>query len=112
MGIDDLSFHNGIIRQPMSRAQCAALLAELPGWRIETADHEMLAAAFEFADFVEAMSFANRVGELAETLNHHPELTVAWGSVSVKWWTHTARGITVNDIVLARETAKLAVTRP
>lgn len=110
MDVDNLSFQSGVIKQALPPADCTALLDQLPGWHIEAGDIPMLTASFRFPDFARALAFANRVGALAEQFNHHPELTVAWGETTVRWWTHTADGIATNDVVLARETSRLAQT--
>ena len=109
MDIDDLGFRKGVVKAALTAPEREELLAQIPGWRVVADDQvEMLEREFEFADFSSALSFANRVGEIAEAWNHHPALTVTWGNVKVAWWTHTAAGVTVNDIVLARETQALA----
>lgn len=68
---------------------------------------ERLVKTFRFANFQEAMAFANRVAELAEAKGHHPRLTVEWGRVMVEWWTHSAGGITEKDREMARLTDAL-----
>ncbi len=67
-----------------------------------------LERTFAFPNFVDALAFANRVGELAEAENHHPELTVSWGATKVRWWTHTANGVTESDEHLAERCSALA----
>jgi 4a-hydroxytetrahydrobiopterin dehydratase len=56
---------------------------------------------FKFKDFSNAMSFANKVAEIAEAEAHHPDLTVAWGMCSVEIWTHKINGLTESDFILA-----------
>lgn len=112
MNIDTLNFVPGNIEDAMPDADCAELLAQLPGWHIESNGHNALIGSFRFDNFAGAMSFANRVADVAESFDHHPELTVTWGRATVKWWTHTAGGISVNDFVLARETHKLSASDP
>jgi 4a-hydroxytetrahydrobiopterin dehydratase len=56
---------------------------------------------FAFADFAEALAFVNRVGELAEEENHHPDVDIRWNRVRLRWWTHVAGGITDRDRALA-----------
>lgn len=107
MGINDLQFQKGEIRETMPAAELAALLAEMPEWQVVEDGQQMIAATFGFSDFVQALDFTNRVGELAESYNHHPEITVEYGKATVKWWTHTAGGVATNDVVLARETSKI-----
>lgn len=63
---------------------------------------------FAFADFASALAFVNRVGELAEAENHHPDVSFGWGRVTLRWWTHSAGGITDRDRDLAARSAALA----
>ena len=63
---------------------------------------------FEFPDFASALSFVNRVGELAEAENHHPDISFGWGRVTLRWWTHSAGGVTERDRDLAERSAALA----
>jgi len=65
---------------------------------------ERLVKTFRFKNFLEALAFAQKVGELAERENHHPRLTVEWGRVTVEWWTHSQGGITEKDREMARLT--------
>jgi 4a-hydroxytetrahydrobiopterin dehydratase len=59
-------------------------------------------------DFAEAMAFVNRVAEVAEARNHHPDIAVSWDTVTLTQWSHSAGGITQADVALARELAALA----
>jgi 4a-hydroxytetrahydrobiopterin dehydratase len=70
---------------------------------------DALERTFQFANFVEALAFVNRVGELAEAENHHPDIAVHYNRVTLRWWTHTAGGITDRDRDLAEKTSALAV---
>lgn len=106
MGINDLQLEQGEIRETLPAAERSSLLAEMPEWQVTQDGQEMIVATFGFSDFVQALEFTNRIGDLAESCNHHPEITVEYGKVTVKWWTHTAGGVATNDMVLARETSK------
>jgi 4a-hydroxytetrahydrobiopterin dehydratase len=66
-----------------------------------------LERAFEFASFPDAIAFVNRLAELAERENHHPDMLVSYRRVTVRWTTHSAGGITDRDRALAGETGKL-----
>ena len=59
---------------------------------------------FRFPDFAEALAFVNRVGELAEDANHHPDVAIHWNRVTLRWWTHVSGTITERDFELARQT--------
>jgi 4a-hydroxytetrahydrobiopterin dehydratase len=66
-----------------------------------------LERTFEFPGFVEALAFVNRVGELAESENHHPDIVINYNRVTLRWWTHTAGGITDRDRELAERSSAL-----
>ena len=53
------------------------------------------------ADFAGAMRFVNAVAELAEEADHHPDITIAWNTVTLALWTHVSGGITAADLELA-----------
>ena len=67
-----------------------------------------LEQTFELPSFAEAVAFVNRVAELAEQENHHPDLTLSYRKVTVRWTTHSAGGITDRDRELAARTDGLA----
>lgn len=66
-----------------------------------------LERTFEFASFPAAIAFVNRLAELAERENHHPDITVSYRRVTVRWTTHSAGGITDRDRELAASTDSL-----
>jgi 4a-hydroxytetrahydrobiopterin dehydratase len=66
-----------------------------------------LERTFEFESFVDALAFVNRVGELAEAESHHPDIAIHYNKVTLRWWTHTADGVTDRDRELAEESAQL-----
>ena len=67
-----------------------------------------LERTFVFGNFAEALAFVNRVGELAEAENHHPDIRIDYSRVTLRWWTHTAGGVTDRDRDLAARSADLA----
>lgn len=103
MNVQELEFQQGEITDALSSEEARELLGQLSGWALEN-NGKVLARSYKFSDFVGALRFANAVGELAEEYNHHPEVTLEYGKATVKWWTHTAGGVTANDFLLARET--------
>lgn len=74
-------------------------LDRLPGW--ERAG-EAIAKPVRLGDFREAISYVNRVAEVAEARNHHPDIAIHWNQVTLTIWTHSAGGLTVADFALAR----------
>ena len=66
-----------------------------------------LERVFVFRDFAEALAFVNRVGELAEAEDHHPDVEINWNRVTLRWWTHVRGAVTERDHELARRTNDL-----
>jgi 4a-hydroxytetrahydrobiopterin dehydratase len=62
-----------------------------------------LQRSYEFGDFAEALAFVNRVGELAERENHHPDIEIHWNRVTLRWWTHAKDAVTDRDYELAEQ---------
>ena len=79
-------------------AALAAALARLSGWgRAGRA----IEKAWRFADFRTALAFVNRVGELAERQQHHPDIAIHYSEVTLTLWSHDAGGVTTRDVKLA-----------
>ena len=85
---------------PLDRAEIESYLADLGHeWRV--VDDHHLEKEFRFNDFKEALAFTNRVGELAESVGHHPDIYLAWGKVRLTVWTHKIDGLNEADFVFA-----------
>lgn len=83
-------------------------MAELPDWQVIQVDGvNRLSRTFKFKNFVEALSFTDAVGSIAEEQNHHPSIVTEWGKVTVTWWTHKIGGLHLNDFVMAARTDEL-----
>ena len=90
---------------PLASERASELLAELgDGWQLDADGH--LSRQFEFANFVDALDFANRVGRIAEEQAHHPDLYIAWGKCRVDIWTHKIDGLTESDFFLAAKVSR------
>jgi 4a-hydroxytetrahydrobiopterin dehydratase len=73
----------------------------------ELADEQRLEKTFKFKNFREALDFTNRVGELAESVGHHPDIFLAWGKVKLTIWTHKISGLTESDFIFAAKVEQL-----
>ncbi len=80
-------------------------MADPDGW---SEVDDALERTFTFDDFRGALAFVNRVAELAEAENHHPDIAIHYNRVTLRWWTHTAGGITDRDRELAARSADVA----
>lgn len=82
----------------LDEADLAAALARLPDWQ---RDGDAITRTFAFKGFMRPTLLANAIAYLAEQANHHPELTIRWGSLTVRLWTHDTGGLTERDVALA-----------
>jgi len=86
--------------RPLRGEALMKLQAELGGgWTVVEQHH--LEKEYKFNDFREALDFTNRVGELAENVDHHPEICLSWGKVKITILTHKIGGLAENDFVFA-----------
>ncbi len=95
---------SGIMRpQKLENAAIDAWLNAHGAWRRTTSSggKDAVAREYKFPDFSAALAFVVRVGCAAEKRDHHPDVELGWGRVSVLWSTHDAGGITSLDLELA-----------
>ena len=74
---------------------------ELLGNDWQVVDEHHLEKTYRFTDFVQALDFTNRVGALAEEINHHPDICLGWGRVHITLWTHKIDGLADADFIWA-----------
>ena len=92
---------------PLPREDAEQLLAETPGWTLDT-DAKQIERTFRFPDFEQSLAFVNRIGALAESEDHHPDITFGWGYCRVVWQTHKIKGLHENDFIMAAKVNTLA----
>jgi 4a-hydroxytetrahydrobiopterin dehydratase len=91
---------------PLKGNDLARLAQEVgTAWRVVNEHH--LEREFKFENFRQALDFTNKVGELAEQQNHHPDIYLAWGKVKLTLWTHKIDGLTESDFVFAAKVNQL-----
>ena len=92
----------------VTEAEMQELLADLPEWKVVDQNGiKQLQRVFSFADFAAALTFTQKVGQLAEQQQHHPAILTEWGKVTVTWWTHKIKGLHKNDFIMAAKTDAL-----
>ncbi len=93
---------------PLNKKDIEHYFSQLEDWRIYEKEGEpRLEKTFTFKDFKGALTFSNRVGQAAESENHHPAILTEWGKVTVTWWTHRIKGFSLNDFIMAAKTDML-----
>lgn len=80
-------------------------LPEAAEWTV--ADEHHLVRLYKFPDFRSALTFVNKVGELAEEQGHHPDILLGWGKAEITTWTHAVNGLTESDFILAAKIDQL-----
>jgi 4a-hydroxytetrahydrobiopterin dehydratase len=87
-------------RKKMTAAEAESRIGSTSGWRL---DSDALVKRFEFADFGESLAFVNKVGEIAEAADHHPDITFGWGYAELRTTTHDRGGVTDVDFALVEK---------
>jgi 4a-hydroxytetrahydrobiopterin dehydratase len=86
-------------------------LSKLPHWQFREgtsgeprrAEGGSLERTAELGSFTQAIQAVNRIAEIAESVNHHPDIDIRWRNVIFRLSTHSAGGLTEKDISLAEE---------
>lgn len=91
---------------PLTAAAAASLLNQLPGWVLLD---QRLEKTFSFRNHFEVMAFVNAIAWVSHREDHHPELTVGYKDVQVRYWTHAIGGLSENDFICAAKLEKLLV---
>jgi 4a-hydroxytetrahydrobiopterin dehydratase len=90
----------------LSDADVETKLSAVPEWR---RDGDEIVRDLRFGDFAAAIAFVNRVAEVAEEANHHPDILVhGWNKVRLALSTHSEGGLTESDFTLAARIDRLA----
>lgn len=91
---------------PLKEEEIDVLRPQVPQWEVVNNHH--LEKTFPCKNFVEAMALANQVATLAEQENHHPDLLIKYGSLTITIWTHKIEGLHENDFILAAKCDAIA----
>ena len=93
----------------ITETEVQELKAQVPDWMaVNREGITRLQPVFTVKNFVEALSFTNRIGALAEAEGHHPSILTEWGRVTVTLWTHQIHGLHRNDFIMAAKIDCLA----
>lgn len=84
---------------PLKGEELEQLKEQVEGW--DVIDEHHITKTYKFPNFVKALAFVNKVGEIAEEQGHHPDIFLTWGKAVIKTWTHKIDGLTESDFILA-----------
>jgi 4a-hydroxytetrahydrobiopterin dehydratase len=83
----------------------------VPDWEVVDIDEvKQLVRQYKFSNFIEALEFTSKIGELAEEEDHHPSILTEWGKVTVTWWTHAVGGLHLNDFITAAKSDQIYIS--
>lgn len=92
-------------RRKLTTEEINAALFEMTEWNVnETGE---LHRKFKFENFAAALAFVNKAGEIAERLDHHPDICFGWGYADISLITHDRGGLTDLDFAVAKEIDEL-----
>lgn len=91
---------------PLTRELAEPQLKDIPGWTLSD-DAKSISREFTFKDFPEALAFINKVGALAESEGHHPDIHWWWNKVKLELSTHAINGLSSNDFILSAKINQL-----
>ena len=94
---------------PLTNEQVREHLSAVPQWKL-TADSRRIRREWRVKDFVTALDFFRRIGEIAEAEDHHPDLHLTgYRNVAIELSTHAIGGLSENDFILAAKIDQLPV---
>jgi len=84
-------------------------LAAIPGWRY---DGRAIKKLYRFKEFMDGIHFLVRVAEMAEAVDHHPDVTINYTRITFACTTHSEGGVTNKDFALASEIEAAYAVKP
>ena len=91
---------------PLNKKVIKEFLSQLKN-KWEVIEAEKISHAFKFKTFREAIGFVNKVADLAESENHHPNIQILYNKVKIVLSTHSVGGLSENDFILAAKIENL-----
>lgn len=90
----------------LSDAELTAKLSEMaPEWKTDKNEKGMpfIYRVHHAPSFMEGIEFVHKVARMAEDENHHPDILIHYKRITVRYWTHTASGVTLADVQMAQK---------
>ena len=92
----------------VSDDEASLLIKEIEGWDLINDGIKKLKKEFSFSNYSDSVDFSNKVADMAEQEDHHPQIILEWGKVTVIWWSHKIKGLHKNDFICAAKTNKIS----
>ncbi len=92
----------------VSDDEASILIKEIEGWDVIDDGAKKLKKEFSFSNYSDSVDFSNKVADMADKEDHHPQIILEWGKVTVIWWSHKIKGLHKNDFICAAKTNKIS----
>jgi len=94
---------------PFDKSEIHKYLKKIDGWDVKSNKDQSyyLFKEFTFENFKFSQNFVNKVGDIAEKENHHPDISFGWGYCKIKIFTHAIKGLAESDFILAAKIDKI-----
>ena len=94
---------------PFDTSEIHKYLKKVDDWDVKNDEDKSfyLIKEFKFNNFKESQNFVNKVGDVAEAENHHPDIFFGWGYCKIKIFTHAIKGLAESDFILAAKIDKI-----
>ena len=92
----------------VSDNEAAILIKEIEGWDLINDGIKKLKKEFSFSNYSDSVDFLNKVADMADKEDHHPQIILEWGKVTVIWWSHKIKGLHKNDFICAAKTNNIS----
>jgi 4a-hydroxytetrahydrobiopterin dehydratase len=92
----------------VSDDEASVLIEEIEGWHLINDGVKKLKKEFIFSSYSDSKDFTNKVADMADQEDHHPQIILEWGKVTVIWWSHKIKGLHKNDFICAAKTNNIS----
>jgi 4a-hydroxytetrahydrobiopterin dehydratase len=92
----------------VSDDEASLFINEIEGWDLINDGIKKLKKEFSFSNYSDSVDFLNKVTDMADKEDHHPQILLEWGKVTVFWWSHKIKGLHKNDFICAAKTNNIS----
>ena len=92
----------------VSDDEASLLIKEIEGWDLINDGIKKLKKEFSFSNYIDSVDFLNKIAYMGEQEDHHPQIILEWGKVTVIWWSHKIKGLHKNDFICAAKTNNIS----
>ncbi|MFW9802762.1 MAG: 4a-hydroxytetrahydrobiopterin dehydratase [Candidatus Thorarchaeota archaeon] len=92
---------------PLKIPRITEMMNIVSGWTLKREGVDKIEKIFKFKNFKKAMTFVNRVADIANEQGHHPDIFIHWNEVTLTFYTHAIKGLHDNDFIMAAKIDEL-----